>query len=103
MLLILESIYTSSAYNHCEKVLGDGPYNSFSGHYIRVCITKTQDLEDVEVISEGLVLDKKLDGMRGECPFVLSMDVCLPDVLVRVLLGGHVQQFDSTLLIQGNT
>ena len=31
-----------------------------------ICIKKTEDLDDVEVISEVLVIDNMLDGMRGE-------------------------------------
>ena len=68
-----------------------------------ICIKKTEDLDDVEVISEIVLVKNMLDGMRGEWPLVLFMAVCLSDVLVRVLLGGHVLQSDSTLLIQGNT
>ena len=68
-----------------------------------ICIKKTEDLDDVEVISEVLVVDNMLDEMRGEWPLVLSTDVSFPDLLVRVLLGGHVLQSDSTLWIQGNT
>ena len=31
-----------------------------------ICIKKTEDLDDVEVISEVLVADNMLDGVRGE-------------------------------------
>ena len=68
-----------------------------------ICIKKTEDLDDVEVISEVLVADNMLDGVRGEWPLVLSIDVCFPGLLVIVSIGGHVLQFDNTLWIQGNT
>ena len=31
-----------------------------------ICLKKTEDLDDVEVLSEVLVVDNMLDGMRGE-------------------------------------
>ena len=31
-----------------------------------ICIKKTEDLDDVEVISEVVVVNNLLDGMRGE-------------------------------------
>ena len=68
-----------------------------------ICIKKTEDLDDVEVISEVLVIDNMLDGMRGEWPLVLSIDVGFPGTLVIVLIGGQVLQFDITVLIQGST
>ena len=68
-----------------------------------ICIKKTEDLDDVEVISEVSVVDNMLDGMRGEWPLVLSIDVGFPGPLVIVLIGGQVLQFDITVLIQGST
>ena len=61
-----------------------------------------EDLDAPEVISEVLAVDDTLDVMRGDWSLVLSIDICIPGALVIVLLGGHVLQFNITLLIQGN-
>ena len=68
-----------------------------------ICIKRAEDLDDGEVISEVLVVDNMLDGMWGEWPLVLSIDVGFPGPLVIVLIGGQVLQFDITVLIQGST
>ena len=68
-----------------------------------ICEKKIEEVDAVEVISMVLVVDNMLEMMSGEWPFVLSLDVCFPCVLVPILLCGHVLQFNITSLIQGNT